>query len=226
MRFLAILSLSILVCDFGYSQCNNHKLFKPGAILEMAHYDKKGKLSSTTAQKVIEVIDIPEGFQADIQSKATDDKGKELFNGDIELQCKNGAFYLSMQSMLNNDQLKNFEDMEVKIEDSMLEYPSTLSSSSSLSDGTFRAEIYSGTMKIMTMVFDIKDRKVVGNEKITVPAGTFDCYKITYTTKFKALFSFTSDVTEWYSPDIGVVKSESSKNGKSQGYSVLTKFQQ
>lgn len=224
MRLLVFSYLLMFFSDFGYSQCNAYKMFNSGAMLEMAHYDKKGKLSSTTSQKVIEVSDIAGGKKAEIVSTITDDEGEEIYKGDVEVNCKNGALYISIQSMLNNDQFKSFNDMEVKIDDTMLEYPNNLSTSSNLQDGKFRAEVYSGTMKIMTMVIEFTGRKVLGKETITVPAGTFDCFKITYTSKMKALLSFTSDVTEWYSPEVGIVKSENSKNGKSQGYSVLTKF--
>jgi hypothetical protein len=56
-------------------------------------------------------------------------------------------------------------------------------------------------------------RKVTGKESLTTPAGTWDCFTITYHSKmiFKMGIGIpmNSDVTEWYAPGFGVVKTES-----------------
>jgi hypothetical protein len=224
MKNFNVVLILLLVSNFALGQCNTYKNFQPGSFIEMAHYDKKGKLSSTISQKVIEISDIPGGKQAEIQSIAKDKDGEEMFKGDINVLCKDGSIFVSMQNMLNHEQWESFDDMEVKFEDGMLEYPNDLNSNSNLKDGTFKAEIYSGTVKIITLTMDVTNRKVIGKETITVPAGTYDCVKITYTAKYKALFSFTYDVTEYWSPEIGIVKSESRKNGKLVGHSELNMY--
>ena len=55
-----------------------------------------------------------------------------------------------------------------------------------------------------------------GKESITTPAGTWNTYKITYhnkvTMKIGIGIPMNMDVTEWYAPGFGVVKTEASGN--------------
>ncbi|MEQ9168598.1 MAG: hypothetical protein RLO12_20235, partial [Fulvivirga sp.] len=74
------------------------------------------------------------------------------------------------------------------------------------------------------MEVNIVNRKVEGKESITTPAGTFECYKITYTINTKSIMSMETTGADWIAKEIGMVKSENyNKNGKLQGYSLLTK---
>jgi hypothetical protein len=78
------------------------------------------------------------------------------------------------------------------------------------------------------MTVTITDRKVVGKESVTTPAGTFDCFKITSnsTIKTKTVVGITMEFSaiEWLAPKAAIVKSESYKKGKLQGYTLLTKL--
>ncbi|MBE2206244.1 MAG: hypothetical protein IAE84_01600, partial [Saprospiraceae bacterium] len=82
-----------------------------------------------------------------------------------------------------------------------------------------------GGVTIMTLRFDITDRKVVAKETITVPAGTFDCYKITYTFTTKTILSKAFSVTSWHNEKAGVVRSETyDKKGVLESRSELSKL--
>ena len=66
--------------------------------------------------------------------------------------------------------------------------------------------------------------KVLGRETITVPAGTFDCLKVSYLQRTSAGGNIMKMYcTEWYADGIGEVKSEmsDSKGGKPVGVSEL-----
>jgi hypothetical protein len=224
MKLPVFILLFLFAFDSNAQSCTLFHQMKQGSKTEMTHYDKKGKLASKTSNEVIEILPAGSGYEADIRTKAIDKDGEEIFNGDVKMSCENNVISVSMQHILGPDQLKSFQDMEVKIDETNILYPFDINPSSVLKDGSFKAEIYSGDTKIVTLTFEITDRKVIGKESITTPAGTFDCLKITYNSKFKALFTFLSEVTDWWSPKYGLVKSESMKNGKSQGYSELTKI--
>ena len=59
-----------------------------------------------------------------------------------------------------------------------------------------------------TFTFNLWEGKVKGTESITTPAGTFDCFKLTYTMKINmGADSQKYYVTEWYAKGIGLVKS-------------------
>ena len=93
--------------------------------------------------------------------------------------------------MLQGDQSKamNMRDMEVKTNNASLNYPSTLTVGSKLTDNEFTADTYTGGMKLMSMTLKMTDRKVEGKENIITPSGTFKCYKITSNQDIKAIFN-------------------------------------
>ena len=79
----------------------------------------------------------------------------------------------------------------------------------------------------MKIKMDIIDRKVEAMETITTPAGTFETYKITSKSIMKnqmgISMTFEFDNVEWLAKEVGVVKSESFRKGKSNGYTLLVK---
>jgi hypothetical protein len=67
------------------------------------------------------------------------------------------------------------------------------------------------------------NRKVEAVENLTTPAGTFECYKISYDIATKMMVNVKAKATEWYSNGVGMVKSETySTDGKLIGSNVLT----
>ena len=71
----------------------------------------------------------------------------------------------------------------------------------------------------------IKDREFIKTESITTPAGTFDCAKVKYniaTRSPKSKETITGYGYEWYSPNVGLVRTEQyDKNNVLQSYTVL-----
>ncbi|MDY0986670.1 hypothetical protein SOM12_04530 [Flavobacterium sp. CFBP9031] len=73
----------------------------------------------------------------------------------------------------------------------------------------------------------VNNRKVTGNESISTKAGTWKCIKITYDFELKIKVGFIgipvkAKVTEWYNPEIGVVRSEIWAKDKLESYSEIT----
>ena len=61
----------------------------------------------------------------------------------------------------------------------------------------------------MKVSFKLSDREYEGFEKVTVPAGTFDCLKVSYKIKANVLYlPQTQYITQWYAQGIGLVKEE------------------
>ena len=77
----------------------------------------------------------------------------------------------------------------------------------------------------MRLTINITNRKVVGVESVTVPAGTFECFKITYDMETKLGFKASSSAVQWLNKGAGSVKTESyDKKGKLLGTTVLNEF--
>jgi hypothetical protein len=71
----------------------------------------------------------------------------------------------------------------------------------------------------------ITDRKCTGIEMVTVPAGTFECYKVEQKTTIVLNLTIVANSTIWYARGIGEVKSVNHEpNGNQQGYSELKKL--
>jgi hypothetical protein len=71
---------------------------------------------------------------------------------------------------------------------------------------TMQMTIGGKAMKSSTL---ISDRKVVDQESITTPAGTWTCFKMTYnlTTTMEGLSTpSTMMATEWFVPNFGIVQ--------------------
>lgn len=67
-----------------------------------------------------------------------------------------------------------------------------------------------------------------GHEIVSTPAGEFGCMKVSYRMKATCLMNtlFNSYITEWYSPELGLVRSECrDKKGRMQSVSVLESVQ-
>ncbi len=222
---LVVIILFISVIS-GISQCNEYYQLSNGSEWEMESYNAKGKLTGKQSQKVTVFSAGANSFSATVHSVVFDQKNKELMHGDLKFDCKDGTMVVDMRNFINEEQMKAFQSYEMQIESDNLEIPNNLSVGQTLKDGTITITTANSPIP-MTMSVKITDRKVVGKESITTPAGTFDCYKIasksTVNTKMGLGMTFNYTTIEWLAPKVAVVKSESYRNDKLQGYTLLTK---
>lgn len=209
------------------AQCNEFYDIHEGSTWEMETYNAKGKLGTKNQQKVTAFAKTSSGFTSTINSTILNEKGKELSKGDLEVKCENGTVYLDMRNYLNPEQMKAFSGYEMKIESVSLETPSKLSVGQQLKDGSITITAVGAPMA-MKMTVNVTNRKVLAEEAITTPAGTFKCYKISsdFTMQNQMGINITLKFSsiEWIAAKAGTVKSESyDKNGKLTGYTLLTK---
>jgi hypothetical protein len=132
----------------------------------------------------------------------------------------------SMNLMMDETQQMNMGEagMSVEVTGDELDLPSDLSVGQTLKDVSYTIKMTMGGMRLMNRTYHIKDRKVESQESLTTPAGTFDCYKITFiTTNEKGSGTIKSGV--WYAKEAGLVKSENYKDdGKVSYRQVLAKL--
>lgn len=202
-------------CTFYYPKTQ-------GAQLEFKSFDKKGKLTGSSIQTIKEFKETGNSTLALIETQSFDKKGEDLGKTEFSVQCENGEYSVDMKSFMNSQTMEAYEEMDVKVESNNLKIPANLNVGDDLGDGKLEISVYSEGMKIMGMTTDITKRKVEAKEEITTEAGTFDCYKITYTLTVKTMFSVRMEAAEWIAEDVGTVKSETYSNGKSMGYTLLT----
>jgi len=211
---------TIVCISSGYSQntCSMYYPFEEGTAFQITGYDKKGKTNSVMDYSITDVT----GNTATINTKISDKKGEEITTTDYKITCENNVISIDFKSLMNPDMFAQYKDMEVDFEGTNIELPDDLSVGKNLKDANMVMTIKMGGLN-MNMTMDLVNRKVEGKESITTPAGTFDCYVITYTMEMKMGMKSTIKNKEWIAEGVGMVKSENyNKNGKLMGYSELT----
>lgn len=225
MRLFSILIITFSFAYSSFAQCNEYYQLSEGSEWEMESYNAKGKVTGRNTQKVTRFDGQGDSFTATVHSVIYDKKDKEVMQGDLDFKCDNGTMIVDMRNFINEEQMQMFQSYEMKVEAENLEVPNNLSVGQSLKDGSVTVTASNSPIP-MNMSVTITDRKVVGKETVTTPAGTFECYKITskstVNTKMGLGMKFEYTTIEWLAPKVAVVKSESYKNGKLQGYTLLT----
>jgi len=205
-------------CAFYYPQ-------NQGAKLEYTSFDSKDKVTGSSIQVVKELNEAGNTVSALIEVQTFDKKGKEMGTKEYQVKCEDGVYSVDMKSFMDPATMAAYEEMDVKVSNENLEIPTNLNVGDQLEDGTLDISVYSEGMKIMGMSTDITQRKVEAKEQVTTDAGTFDCYKITYTITVKTMFTVRMEAADWIAEGIGTVKSETYSRGKTVGYTLLTEIE-
>ena len=221
-RILSAFIVLVSYMQLKAQDCEPYYTVNEGAVREMASYDAKDKLTGTTIQTIKEIKTTGNKTEWTIATVSKDAKGKETGSGDLSMSCEDGIFRMDMKNFIDDETMKSFEGMEVTMDATALDYPGNLTPGQTLPDGHITIKATSQGVPVMTMVVKIYDRKVEAIEDITTPAGTFSCYKLSYTVESKTMFTIIAKSTDWIAKRVGVVRSETfDKNGKLTGYMVL-----
>lgn len=207
-------------CESGYMP------FKQDVFYEITNYDKKGKVTGINRNTISEVENTANGYKASVSVDVLDDNEKELTKTSFDFECDGDVIRIDMKAMLDPSVNESLSGMEMEVSGDALQIPSALLPGMELPDAELEVKAMSGGIKIMTIRQKITERKVLGSESVTTPAGTFDCIKMTQTTELKMLVNKKFETVSWYAKGVGMVKSETyDKKGKVVGSSVLTAFE-
>ena len=205
--------------------CSKYYPMAEGTILEYSTYNGNGKSQGTISYTVTNVIDEGSSTSATMSMKYLDDKGKEAFNTEFTYTCSGNTVKIDYQSLMSNQMLHQFEDMEMELSGTDIELPNDLAVGQELPDANMAMKISMSAINMNSQV-DMVNRKVEKQETITTPAGTFDCFVIYSENESKMMManqSFPSRL--WLAEGFGMVKQESyNKNGKIMSSTVLTGY--
>lgn len=206
--------------------CPNYYPLQKGNLWELTNYDKKDKVESINLVTVNSIENNSNGFVSSLTIVTNDAKGKESGTNQLVMKCEAGVFYFDMRNFIPAETMEGFKDMEVSVEANNMQYPTDLIAGATLPDASITMVVKNGGMTLMTIVINITNRKVVGKETITVPAGTFEAWKISYNVDSKTGFAKSqSSVVEYLSMGSGMVKSETyNDKGALMGYQLLTRL--
>ena len=210
------------------SMCENGYLpFKDGLVYEMTSYNAKGKVTGIIKSTIEEINEISDGFKANMHSEIFDEKSKPTYQTSYAITCQGNALSIDMSSLLNPEMLASMSSMDMKFTGDAMEIPNALSPGQQLPDASMQMDASMNGMALLKMKLNITDRTVGERERITTPAGTFDCIRMTQTTVVEGPVKSAYTSTSWLAQGIGAVRTENyDKKGEINSYSELTRLNQ
>ncbi|HBS88146.1 MAG: hypothetical protein A2W91_05275 [Bacteroidetes bacterium GWF2_38_335] len=219
---LAALLLFVFSGKIFAQDCPQYYPITMGSSWETQSFDAKDKITGTTKSKVLTYTTSATGYNMSIETESSDDKGKNTVKMVYAMKCENGIFYIDMKNFLDPTVSEQYKDMQVSYDVTDMEMPSSLTVGTTLKDASLKMTISNQGMTLMTITVFTTNRKIESKETITVPAGTFEAYKLTYDTETKMMFKVKTHTVEYWVPGKGIIRSEQyNDKDKLQGYSVM-----
>lgn len=213
---------AIYVCAHATAQaqdCSKFLFLQKDKTIEMTIYNKKGEPNGKQVYTVSDVASSGGTTTGKLNSEMFDKKGKSMAKASSSVQCTGGIFSIDMRMMLPQQQAEQANQSETQVtgQSTYIDYPNDMKVGDQLKDGNFTMDIKRGGMA-QTLTMQITERKVLGQESVTTPAGTWDCFKISAHSHLSVKtgpigIPFNYDYTEWYAPGFGTIKSDGKYGG-------------
>jgi hypothetical protein len=203
MKKITIIIVLFLTTARLFAQdCSRFIFMKKGRSMEMTSFNASGKMMHKVVEVVESVTTLGGVTTASASAQNFDQNGKPRSKATVVYKCDNGTLLIDASSMM--PQQGNFQ-----FTTAALPYPSSVTVGQHFANTTMTMTMNMGN-KTITSKVDLTDRTVVAKESLTTPAGTWDCYKITYsmtsTTEGVNMPPYTATVTEWYVPGYAIVQ--------------------
>ena len=221
---LVALATATGLASLQAQSCEAYFPSEAGTVIELTSYDRKEK--KETGQTIYEIQDVSEAdgaTQIDYRTTQLGADGEELFQADSKATCTGSDITMEVEAFLNPASLASFASTEISITGDPMVLPYPMSPGQELPDASFTV---SSSVMPIKMTSDVYNRRVVGTEALTTPAGTFDCVVVEYDSDVKMGLTISASVKQWYAEDVFLVRQETyNKRGKLTGVMVLTRFE-
>jgi hypothetical protein len=198
--------------------------------MQLQSFNQRDRLQHTQEVRVQKVETDGDRVIATMQSTMFDQRGREQHQGSFQVICSGNQLMIDVQSLLDPNVMEGFQGMEVQMEGNDIVLPSSLAVGQTLPDAELTMEVTSGGLTFANVHFTISERKVESRETIQVPAGEFDCYKLSYATHMETRtmgipIRASGRVVEYHAPGIGAVRTETyDSRDRMQGYTVISEI--
>lgn len=204
--------------------CSNYYYLQNNKTVEMTIFNKNGKESGKMIYTVSDSKKNGSTTTATINSEFIDAKGKSITKATNNVKCVNGVMQMDMKVFIPAAQQEQIKSGTANASDVYLEYPASMNVGDQLKDGQMNMDYENAGGMKSSIEISITERKVEGKESVSTTAGTWECYKITSNNKITSRIAgigipIKMNVTEWYAPGFGIVKTES-KTGKTEITSI------
>jgi len=203
-------------------ECSKYYMQQEGQQLIYHQFNKRDRHELTSIYKVEEFIHEAGGHQMTISLGVIDaNKDELIFQGNFAATCSLGTTSIEPRSLIAPGLFAQYEGMEHEIEGDNLTMPNNLTVGQVLPNSQVTMKVKMSGVGLKTQVFR-NDQIVDRQETITTPAGTFNCFVITYKNTLKMGFAKSYYTTAWVTEGIGMVKEETRKsNNKLVSKTVL-----
>lgn len=208
-----------LLCSLALhaQDCTGYYFLQNNKTIEMAILNKKGEQNAKQVYSVSNVNSSGSSATADLASEMFDKKGKSMAKGKAKIKCNGGVMMVDMKMSIPQQPGGPSMDSDVQADNIYIEYPNEMNVGDALKDAKMQMEMDNNGLK-QSIDMEVFDRKVEGKEKITTPAGSWDCYKISYKSKMRIKtmgigMPMNIEGTEWFAPGFGIVKTQSKQGG-------------
>jgi hypothetical protein len=212
--------------------CSRLIFFQPGAEIETTTYNSENREVSKQFSKVTGISNEGGVMVARIEGTDRQEQGKTT-NVKYSYKCDGSKIYFDIASLFRTDA----KNQDAGFESSLIEYPIHLSEGQTFPDANGYMKTTSGN-KSMQLNYTFKERKVTGREKITTPAGAFNCFILSHITdadmdipgmdeKTKNMMNAVKKAMKiktltWFDPEFGIVKMEMYTNDKLSSRNEVT----
>ncbi len=221
--------LLLLSVGLRAQPCNPYFSIQEGIKSTYESYNAKNKLVSKNVNLFKDVSGSANNLKATLLSEFIDLKnGQVMGSSTSQWTCDDGVVRFTMNAMAMDGVDLSNAAIEVTITGDEMDIPDTFEVGQSLKDVTYHVTMKVSGLNMMDRDFMIKNRQVASRESITTTAGTFDCFKVSYTTESVGKSGSTSkpiQTSVWYSASIGMVKMENYKDEKVSSSQLLTKIE-
>lgn len=220
MKKRILTALLVLFIAFAKAQdCKTYYYFSENATIETRTILADGNLKEREVAKPTNVETKGNEITSVYSSTKYDKNGKAADPQIAKIKCDGNGLKISFQMPMMDDGMQPQEQY--------LFYPAGMKAGQQLEskvEFTINGKVKG---KKMNVTFKIKDRKVVGSEKINTSMGMKDCMKIRFDldVRFKVIgigIPMKLEIHEWFAPGFGVVKTEAYKDGKLSETTTVT----
>ncbi|MFC0776883.1 hypothetical protein [Flavobacterium sp. HJSW_4] len=208
---------SFITLQSAGQECQNSLYTKKGASIQTTEYGADNAVKSVTSITVAQTGKNNTGdIISDLHSVKTE-KGKPSEDKVLHYSCKPDQVIWGL----------GVDDAKTKKEAAII-YPKNMAAGQDLkTDVFYEATATNEKGESVKISLKINNRKVSGQQSITTKAGTWLCTKIIYDFEFKFKIGFIgipikAKVTEYYHPEVGVVRSEVRSKDKLESFSEIT----
>ena len=221
---ILVLLLVVSTTSLFAQDCSAYYPFKEGTTFELTSYDKKDKLLNTVNYKMASVTSKGKAVLATVEVEIFNDKKESVIQSSYNMTCEDDHVSIDFKSLISPEMLSKYQDIEIDFTGTDMIIPNDLAVGNTIPDSDVLMTVKMSPMQLK-MTVKMLNGKVEKREKITTPAGTFDCYVISFETEFKMGLKRRGKTRQWLAKGVGIVKTEEyNKKGKVVSKSVLTKF--